>query len=141
MQYTKTCDTIKKKVGGNQMLEIRRCEKCGAVVKVLQDCTCENCGIQCCGDTMKEVIPNVVECVVEKHIPVYEKRGDTIFVKVNHVMEEKHYIQWISMVYDNIEIVKKLNPREEPVAEFPYVKGATVYEYCNIHGLWKTEVE
>lgn len=31
------------------------CEKCGAMVKVLIDCTCENCGIKCCGECMKEI--------------------------------------------------------------------------------------
>ena len=31
------------------------CEKCGAMVKILIDCTCENCGIKCCGETMKEI--------------------------------------------------------------------------------------
>lgn len=31
------------------------CEKCGAMVKVLIDCTCKNCGIQCCGEPMKEI--------------------------------------------------------------------------------------
>ena len=31
------------------------CEKCGAMVKVLIDCTCANCGIKCCGETMKEI--------------------------------------------------------------------------------------
>lgn len=31
------------------------CEKCGAMVKVLVDCTCVNCGIKCCGETMKEI--------------------------------------------------------------------------------------
>ena len=31
------------------------CEKCGAMVKVLIDCTCENCGIKCCGEVMKEI--------------------------------------------------------------------------------------
>ena len=31
------------------------CEKCGAMVKVLIDCTCQNCGIKCCGETMKEI--------------------------------------------------------------------------------------
>ena len=31
------------------------CEGCGALVKVLIDCTCENCGIKCCGKTMKEI--------------------------------------------------------------------------------------
>lgn len=31
------------------------CEKCGALVKVLIECTCENCGIKCCGENMKEI--------------------------------------------------------------------------------------
>ncbi len=29
--------------------------KRGALVKVLIDCTCVNCGIKCCGETMKEI--------------------------------------------------------------------------------------
>jgi len=123
------------------MLEWKKCEKCGALVKVLHDCTCEGCGIQCCGETMKEVIANSVECAVEKHIPTYEKVGNTIQVKVNHVMEEKHSIEWITMVKGNIEITKTLTPEEPATAEFPYEQGATVYAYCNLHGLWKCEVE
>ena len=31
------------------------CEKCGALVKVLIDCTCKDCGIKCCGEAMKEI--------------------------------------------------------------------------------------
>ena len=31
------------------------CEKCGAMVKVLIECTCENCGIKCFGEVMKEI--------------------------------------------------------------------------------------
>ena len=41
--------------GGEIMDKIVVCEKCGAMVKVLIDCTCENCGIKCCGETMKEI--------------------------------------------------------------------------------------
>ena len=37
------------------MEKIVLCEKCGAMVKVLIDCTCCNCGIKCCGETMKEI--------------------------------------------------------------------------------------
>ena len=37
------------------MEKIVLCEKCGAMVKVLIDCTCTNCGIKCCGETMKEI--------------------------------------------------------------------------------------
>ena len=32
-----------------------RWEKCGAMVKILIDCTCNNCGIKCCNETMKEI--------------------------------------------------------------------------------------
>jgi len=44
---------------------------------------------------MEDIIPNTVECAVEKHIPTYDKVEDEIFVKVNHVMEKDHYIEWI----------------------------------------------
>ena len=37
------------------MEKIVLCEKCGAMVKVLVDCTCANCGIKCCGEIMKEI--------------------------------------------------------------------------------------
>ena len=37
------------------MEKIVVCEKCGAMVKVLIDCKCPNCGIQCCGEVMKEI--------------------------------------------------------------------------------------
>ncbi len=32
-----------------------RCEKCGAMVKVLIDCNCGDCCIKCCNETMKEI--------------------------------------------------------------------------------------
>ena len=37
------------------MDKIVLCEKCGAMVKVLIDCTCKDCGIKCCGEIMKEM--------------------------------------------------------------------------------------
>ena len=37
------------------MEKILRCEKCGAMVKVLIECTCDNCGIKCCNEPMKEI--------------------------------------------------------------------------------------
>lgn len=122
-------------------LIIRKCKNCGAMVKVLTDCNCENCGIMCCGEAMEELKPNTVDCAVEKHIPTYEKVEDEIFVKVNHVMEKEHYIEWISLVKDNIELTTKLYPEQNAEVRFKYIKGATIYAYCNKHGLWKTEVE
>ena len=125
----------------NNKLVIKKCMSCGALVKVLEDCTCDGCGIKCCGEEMKELLPNSVDAAVEKHVPNYEVIGDEIKVTVNHVMEPEHYIEWISLIKDNKEITVKFNAEENPKAVFPYIKGATIYSYCNKHGLWKKEVE
>ena len=34
-------------------LVIKKCNQCGAMVKVLQDCTCNGCGIKCCDEQMQ----------------------------------------------------------------------------------------
>ena len=123
-------------------LIIKRCAKCGAMVKVLKDCTCSSdCGIKCCGEKMEVLTPNSVDAAVEKHVPTYEVKDGKIFVKVNHVMEDEHYIEWISIVNDKKETTTYFKPGDEISAHCKYVPGSTIYSYCNKHGLWKVEVE
>lgn len=122
-------------------LVIKKCLKCGALVKVIEDCTCENCGIKCCGEQMKALVPNSVDAAFEKHVPTYEIIDDEIVVRVNHVMEKDHFIEWISIVKENVEMTVKLYPEQDAIARFPLMKGATLYAYCNKHGLWKADVE
>ena len=43
------------KKGDENMKKIVRCENCGAMVEVLIDCQCNDCGIKCCNETMKEI--------------------------------------------------------------------------------------
>ncbi len=125
----------------NTDLLLKKCTKCGAVVKIVKDCTCESCGIKCCGEEMNIIKPNTTDAVVEKHIPTYEKVEDEIFVKVNHVMEKEHYIEWITMVTDQMECTVKLYPEQNAQCRFKYVPGAKLYAYCNKHGLWSCEVK
>ena len=122
-------------------LIIKKCTKCGATVKVLHDCKCEGCGIKCCGEEMKKLKPNSVDAAIEKHVPTYEVKDGKIYVTVNHVMEDEHYIEWISLVTKSKEITKYLDPGKDAVAHFKYTPGSTLYAYCNKHGLWKKEVE
>ena len=124
----------------SKKLVVKKCMSCGALVKVIKDCNCE-CDIQCCGKKMKELVPNSVDAAAEKHVPTYEVKDGKIFVKVNHVMEEDHYIEWISIVSDKKECTTYFKPGEEAVAHCKYVPGATVYAFCNKHGLWKVDVE
>ena len=85
-----------------------------------------------------------VDGAVEKHVPVYEVKDNKINVKVGeiaHPMSEEHYIMWIALI--NGEEVTKvdLKPTDEAVATFDYIPGAEVYAYCNLHGLWKTDIK
>ncbi len=122
-------------------LIIKKCNSCGAIVKAIKDCNFSNCGIVCCSEPMKIITPNSVDAAVEKHVPVYEIKEDRIYVTVNHVMEEEHYIEWISIVSDGRECITYLKPGMEAKTHFKYIPGSTIYAYCNKHELWKTEVK
>ena len=52
-------------------------------------------------------------------------------------MVPEHYIEWIALVTDKTVERVYLAPGEEPKAVFDDVGEADVYEYCNLHGLWK----
>ena len=125
----------------NKELVIKRCKNCGATVRVIEDCNCNDCGIKCCGVTMEILTPNSVDASVEKHVPNVEVIGDKIKVTVNHVMEDEHFIEWVAIVTDEKECTKYFKAGDNAVAEFEYVSGSKVYAYCNKHGLWMKEVE
>ena len=122
-------------------LVIKKCKSCNAMVKVLKDCNCENCGIKCCGEEMEALSPNSVDAAIEKHVPTYERVEDEIVVRVNHVMEKEHFIEWIEMVAENKEYFIELYPEQDAQVRFKYIPGSTIYAYCNKHGLWKKDVE
>lgn len=122
-------------------LKIKKCKTCGAIIKIIKECNCQGCGIQCCNEEMEELIPNSVDAAIEKHIPTYEKVEDEIHVKVNHVMEKEHFIEWISLVKENKEETITLYPEQNAEARFKYIPNSTLYAYCNKHGLWKIDVK
>ena len=86
---------------------------------------------------------NTTDAATEKHVPVAEREGDRVKVKVGevaHPMEDAHYIEWIEILVDGISYKKFLKPGEPPEAEFDLPAGSgevVVREYCNLHGLWK----
>lgn len=121
-------------------LILKKCTDCGAIVKVINDCSCENCGIMCCGKEMVEIKPNSTDAAFEKHIPTYEIVDDKIVVKVNHVMDSNHYIEWICFVTKDSEDYTYLKPNSEAIATYEKSEG-TLYSYCNKHGLWVQEIK
>lgn len=121
--------------------KLYRCPICGNII-CLEEGKIDN--ITCCGKTMEEIIPNTIDASHEKHVPAYMKQDNEIIVtvgEIEHPMEENHFIMWILYISKNKTIRVNLTPAEKPVATFPYEKGATIYAYCNLHGLWKKDVE
>lgn len=122
-------------------LALKKCNNCGAIVEVIKDCNCDNCGIMCCDTQMSDVKSNNKDFAFEKHIPTYKKVGDKIEVSVNHDMTEEHHIEWLMLLADDVQIKKQLTIGSPAQATFPYIKGAKIYSYCNKHGLWESVVE
>lgn len=95
----------------------------------------------------QELKANSTDAAGEKHVPVVEKKGDTVVVKVGeleHPMLEAHYIMWIYLETDRGGMLRKLMPGEKPEAEFVLPAGeklVAAYEYCNLHGLWVAEMK
>ena len=118
-----------------------KCPICGNVIEVING---DVARVRCCGQELVLLNANTVDAALEKHVPVYEIDGNEIIVRVGdviHPMEEKHYITFISLVTDDKIIRVDLKPGDEPVVRLPYVPSADIYEYCNLHGLWKSTVE
>lgn len=117
------------------------CKICGNVFELIDG---DASRTKCCNNTITLLEANTVDASLEKHVPVYEVKDNEIEVKVGsiiHPMEEKHYIMWIALVKNNRIIRVNLKPGDEPIARFKYEKGSTIYAYCNLHGLWKSDVK
>jgi len=126
----------------SRQFELYKCESCGALVEVFQG----GAGTPaCCNAPMTLFTEGATDASKEKHVPVAEKteRGMKVTVgALAHPMEEKHWIQWVELLGDNCCCVRFLKPGDAPETEFKCgCKGKHVVRaYCNLHGLWKTEV-
>ncbi|MGB4034577.1 MAG: desulfoferrodoxin family protein [Christensenellales bacterium] len=123
--------------------KIFRCDICGNIVGLIEDA---GIPVVCCGQDMTELVANTSEGAYEKHLPVVGKDGDKLTVKVGsapHPMIPEHYIQWIYLQTKKGGQRKELQPGEEPQASFALVDDEAVaaFEYCNLHGLWKTVID
>ncbi|MGI6433075.1 MAG: desulfoferrodoxin [Sphaerochaetaceae bacterium] len=117
------------------------CNKCKNVVELIYNGGGE---LVCCGEPMVELKAKTADAATEKHVPVMEKQGANMLVKVgsiDHPMSEEHYIMWIAAVTENGIFRQNLKPGQSPEALFPDLgKVVALYEYCNIHGLWKLQL-
>ena len=122
-------------------MKFYKCEICGKIVAMVKETPVDT---MCCGQPMRELVPGTTDGTTEKHVPVYTLEGNTVKVRVGsveHPMTDAHHIEWIAIETENGNQRKELKSGDKPEATFALVprdKVKSVYEYCNIHGLWKT---
>ena len=116
-----------------------KCRHCGNVITKIVD---SGVPVVCCGENMEELIPNTVDASNEKHLPVVTPINEnTIKVEVGsvaHPMLPEHHIAFIYVETDNGGIRVDLTDKPEAIICTGSAKPIAVYEYCNLHGLWKT---
>ncbi len=116
-----------------------RCEICGNMVALIRS---GGGTLTCCGQNMTKLEANTTDAATEKHVPLITREDGKIKVQIGstiHPMLPEHHIEWIALESgDRLEIAY-LKPGMDPKAEFSDAESGTVYEYCNLHGLWKAE--
>jgi superoxide reductase len=124
-----------------ELKQVYKCGLCGNIVEVVHS---SGGVLVCCGQPMLLQTENTVEASKEKHVPVIEKLDGEILVKVgsiDHPMEEKHYIEWIELMFNDKVYRKFFKPGDKPEAKFKVCDcnvDFTARAYCNLHGLWKS---
>ena len=118
-----------------------KCAHCGNVVQKVVD---NKVPVFCCGQKMEELVPGTVEASVEKHLPVVTDLGNGVLRvevgSVHHPMLDEHHIAFVYVETERGGI--RIDLKDEPVCEV-YVgqdRPVAVYEYCNLHGLWKVNL-
>lgn len=125
-------------------LKFYRCAICGNIAVKVND---SGVSMVCCDEEMTELAANTDDKVAtEKHVPITTVDGSSAKVvvgEVEHPMIKEHFIEWIAIATSTGWQIKFLKSGEEPEAKFELADDETmtaVYEYCNLHSLWKGEV-
>lgn len=121
--------------------DVYKCNICGNIV------TISHVGggkLVCCEKAMLQMPKQTADQTLEKHVPIIEKTENGIKVIIGsteHPMEETHYIERIEVIANDGKVYRKyLEPNQKPEVEFPiHDENIIVREYCNLHGLRKTE--
>lgn len=118
-------------------MRIYKCENCDKILISL--------GEQNGKLNKKELIPGSADAAAEKHVPAVEIKENSVLVKigeVTHPMLPEHHIEWILLETKKGFQIKYLEAGDAPEAKFETAddEPVAVYEYCNLHGLWKKEL-
>lgn len=117
---------------------VYKCNKCGNIVEALWS---GKVPVKCCNEKMEQLALNSVDAAVEKHVPVIEREGNQVRVKVGanpHPMTPEHYILFVELLAGN-KVYRHDFSEGDTVAEAAFLieeKEVEARAYCNLHGFW-----
>jgi len=118
------------------------CKHCGNVIEGLWNGTPS---VQCCGEDMIKQEANTVDASTEKHVPVIERNGNSVTVKIGdvaHPMTKEHYILFIEVIAGN-KVYRQDFVEGDTTAEATFLiaeeESIIARAYCNLHGFWSAE--
>ena len=119
------------------------CRKCDVIVGLVEGSAK---GLTCDGEPLEMMRANSVDASREKHVPVVSVAESIVSVKIGsaeHPMTAAHHISWIYLQTKKGGQRRALTIDDKPEAKFALVDGdkpVAVFAYCNLHGLWVTEL-
>ncbi len=124
-------------------MKFYKCPICGNIVEMVVD---HGVPIMCCGTKMELMVAGSTDAATEKHVPVAKVENGVLYVSVGsveHPSTQEHLIDFIAVKAGTNYFRKSLKAGDKPEAYFHlngYTGPVEVYEYCNLHGLWKSEL-
>lgn len=147
-------------------IKFYKCNVCGNIVCKVED---SGMTMMCCGKQMTELRPESTDGELEKHVPIYEIIDNHVIVQVGateHPMKDYHHIEFIGIETDKGFYVKYLMPALKypgyerskcdsidpnlddegcmrPRAKFRLNSGEkllSIFEYCNLHGMFTQDI-
>ena len=88
----------------------------------------------------KDSIPDI-QRICSSEAGILENTYKITVGEMLHPMDEDHYIMWIMVSNEKEEFFHYLVPGEVPIVELPIIPNATVYAYCNKHGLFSKKID
>ena len=124
------------------MLEKKKVYKCDVCDNLVEGLWNGKPSVTCCGQPMTRLEPNTVDASEEKHVPVIERDGNRVTVKVGvepHPMTGEHYILFIEVLAGD-KVYRHDFKEGDQKAEAVFLIEETDIKaraHCNLRGLWE----
>ena len=120
--------------------EFFHCNVCGHVVCIVNE---GSPTLVCCGQSMSLLVAQTSGEKAPVHLPVVVPNGENTIIKIGsepHPMTSEHFISFIEVVTKDGKTCRaKLTDKPEAAFNIKAEDITTVFEYCNLHGLWMLE--